>query len=138
MRDYVSEMFDHAFDSYITHGFPSDEVKPISCRKRIRKDPTIKNTDYREFILGNYSLTLVDALDSLVVFNRTEDFVYYSNWLIENLDFDTDVFVSVFEVNIRILGGLLSAHGIQERLQLIPDYNGGLLAKAKDIGDRLA
>jgi hypothetical protein len=103
-------MFDHAFDSYITYGFPADEVKPITCKPRIRKDPTYKNTDYREFVLGNYSLTLVDALDSLIVFNRTEEFVRYSNWLVENLDFDTDVHVSVFEANIRILGGLISAH----------------------------
>ena len=64
-------MFDHAFDGYAQYGFPMDEVKPISCKPRIRSNPNMNNADYKEFILGNFSLTLVDSLDSLVVFNRT-------------------------------------------------------------------
>lgn len=39
----------------------------------------------------------------------------------------------VFETNIRILGGLLSAH----LLATYPGYDGSLLRLAKDLGDRL-
>ena len=132
------EMFDHAFDSYARHGFPADEIKPISCKPRIRMNPNLNNNDYREFILGNFSLTLVDSLDSLVVFNRTDDFIYYSNYLIENLNFDSDLYVSVFETNIRILGGLISAHVLATDLDLIPGYEDGLLHKAEELAQKLS
>ena len=94
----------------------------MSCKPRIRLNPNMNTHDYHEFILGNFSLTLVDSLDSLVVFNRTEDFVYYSNYLIENLDFERDLYVSLFETNIRVLGGLISAHVLAKDLDLIPGY----------------
>jgi hypothetical protein len=37
-----------------------------------------------------------------------------------------------------MLGGLLSAHVLQEKLQLIPNYQGGLLKLAEDLGRRLS
>jgi hypothetical protein len=104
-------MFDHAFTSYTKHAFPADEIYPIKCKPRHRK-ATAKSPskDLHELILGNYSLTMVDALDTLVILNRTDEFVKYATYIMETLSFDRDIFVSVFEVNIRILGGLLSAH----------------------------
>ena len=54
-------------------------------------------------------MTLIDALDSLIVFNRTEDFVYGVFWIKSHIkDFDLDIRVHVFETNIRVLGGLLA------------------------------
>ena len=49
----------------------------------------------------SYSLTLIDALDTLVVMGNHSEFRRVSNLLIETLDFDKDVNVSVFETNIR-------------------------------------
>ena len=52
--------------------------------------------------------------------------------------FDRDVRVSVFESNIRLLGGLLSAHSLLEASpRLVPGYGGGLLGLAVDLGNRL-
>ena len=55
------------------------------------------------------------------------------------LTFDLDVRANVFEMNIRLLGGLLSAHLLAEdtKLGLMPGYEGGLLALALDLGSRL-
>lgn len=55
------------------------------------------------------------------------------------LTFDLDVRANVFEMNIRLLGGLLSAHLLAEdaKLGLMPEYQGGLLGLALDLGSRL-
>ncbi len=59
------------------------------------------------------------------------------------LSFDVDVRVNVFEANIRLLGGLLSAHLLAadpvHGPKLMPEgaYSGGLLDLALDLGKRL-
>ncbi len=52
--------------------------------------------------------------------NRTE-FERVVDLLVKNLDFDKDINVSVFETNIRIIGGLLSSHILSYRLYLSDD-----------------
>lgn len=55
-------------------------------------------------------------------------------------DFNLDSRVSVFEVNIRVLGGLLSAHIIatdKTSPMYMHDYKDELLVLAKDLADRL-
>jgi len=68
-------MFDHSFDSYEKYAFPADEIYPMKCKPKRRSNMSGKVKDYHDLIMGNYSLTLVDSLDSLIVFNRTEKFV---------------------------------------------------------------
>ena len=54
-----------------------------------------------------------------------------------NVSFDIDLRVHIFECNIRLLGGLLSAHVLasDESLDLMDgDYDGGLLTLAEDLG----
>jgi mannosidase alpha-like ER degradation enhancer 3 len=64
-RDEAKEMFSHAYDSYMTYAFPADELMPLSCKGRYRhSEPNRGDVDDA---LGNFSLTLVDTLDSLVV-----------------------------------------------------------------------
>lgn len=57
--------------------------------------------------------------------------------LIEKSNFDSDINVSVFETNIRIVGGLLGAHLMQHRsgATLEPGWpcNGPLLRLAEDV-----
>jgi len=48
-------------------------------------------------------------------------------WLEKNLDFNQDVRVNAFECNIRVLGGLLSAH-------LLAEGDGGSGAQAGGRG----
>ena len=58
--------------------------------------------------LGNFSLTLVDSLDTLAVVGEYDEFERALGLIVENVKFDSDLVVSVFETNIRMIGGLIS------------------------------
>ncbi|EKX45303.1 hypothetical protein GUITHDRAFT_157889 [Guillardia theta CCMP2712] len=118
-------MFYHAYDNYIMHAFPHDELLPLSCS-------FIDN-------FGSYALTLVDSLDMLAVLGNRTEFARAVGLLKKHLSFDKDVQVSVFETNIRVLGGLLSSHLLARdpKLKLMDDYDGFLLKKALELGERL-
>lgn len=53
-------------------------------------------------------MTLVDTLDTLVVVGELNEFERAVRLVVSNVRFDSDFVVSVFETNIRMLGGLLS------------------------------
>lgn len=44
-----------------------------------------------------------------------EEFNKAVDYLTHNISFDADINVSVFETNIRVVGGLLSAHMLSHR-----------------------
>ena len=56
---------------------------------------------------------------SMQVVGEVEEFNKRAKWVWENIQFQKDVNVSVFETNIRVLGGLLTAHLIYGLLQCI-------------------
>lgn len=58
--------------------------------------------------MGGYSLTLIDALSSFVVLGDKEGFEKAVKLVADNVTFDIDAKVQVFEVTIRVLGGLVS------------------------------
>lgn len=86
-------------------------------------------------------MTLVDTLDSLVILGDLEEFESAVRLVIKHVQFDSDIIVSVFETNIRMVGGLLSAHVLAEYIQkeasMMIWYRGELLEMAKDLGYRL-
>ena len=133
-------MFYHGYNSYMEKAYPADELMPLSCRGRYRNSEP--NRGDIDDAMGNFSLTLVDTLDTLVIFNNISEFERGVALLIRDLSFDTDVVVSVFETNIRVLGGLLSGHIFanyirdrwKEHLQW---YKNELLLLAQDLGYRL-
>jgi mannosidase alpha-like ER degradation enhancer 1 len=89
-------------------------------------------------VTGNFSLTLVDSLDTLVVLDDRAGFEDAVRTVIEWVSFDVNTKPQIFETNIRVLGGLLSAHLFATRpgpFQL-PWYRGELLAMAYDLGQR--
>ncbi|KAJ1930846.1 ER degradation-enhancing alpha-mannosidase-like protein 1, partial [Kickxella alabastrina] len=132
------------------HAFPFDELNPITCTGRGRDRMVPKNININD-VLGDYLLTLVDTLDMLAVLGDKEEFANAVAKTIQFLpDFDIDSHVQVFEVTIRMLGGLLSAHIIatdeKDTLGMRLDndkggngtaYNGELLRLARDLGYRL-
>ncbi|TGZ61898.1 hypothetical protein CRM22_007738 [Opisthorchis felineus] len=140
LRDTVKEMFFHGYNNYKNHAFPADELMPLSCKGRYR-DPLNSRGDL-DYTLGNFSLTMIDSLDSLFLFSALDEFESAVRLVLENVSFDTDVDVSVFETNIRILGGLLGAHISALEIQKANSsrmkwYSNELLQMATDIGDRL-
>jgi len=139
LKDEAEDMFFHAYNAYMEVAWPADELMPLSCKGRYRGREAGRG-DIDE-ALGNFSLTLIDSLDTLVVLGRVAEFEDAVLKVIETVRFDTDVVVSVFETNIRIVGGLVSGHVLAEYLRdregLMTWYSGQLLNMALDIGTRL-
>ncbi|KAJ8922355.1 hypothetical protein NQ315_004298 [Exocentrus adspersus] len=116
LREEARDMFYHAYNAYMENAYPADELMPLSCMGRYRG--LTPNRGDIDDSLGNFSLTLIDTLDSLVVLGDLEEFEHAVKLVIKDVSFDNDVIVSVFETNIRVLGGLLSAHILADYLQL--------------------
>ncbi|XP_063056749.1 ER degradation-enhancing alpha-mannosidase-like protein 3 isoform X2 [Engraulis encrasicolus] len=139
LRDQVVEMFDHAYRNYMDHAYPADELMPLTCRGRVRGlEPSRGDVDDA---LGKFSLTLIDTLDTLVLLNKTEEFEAAVRRVLSDVRLDNDIVVSVFETNIRVLGGLLGGHSmavmLREGGRQMQWYEDELLHMAKDLGLRL-
>ena len=50
----------------------------------------------------------MDSLDTMLVMNLQEEFRQAEEWVRDSLSFDIDSDINVFEITIRVLGGLLS------------------------------
>jgi len=139
LMEKAKEMFYHAYTNYMEHAYPADELMPLSCKGRWRTKEN--NRGDMDDVLGNYSLTLIDTMDTLVVLGDLPEFDRAVSKVVASVTFDRDVVVSVFEINIRVLGGLLSGHifaqHFKENSNHLQWYNGELLAMAKDLGYRL-
>ncbi|KAF5396436.1 ER degradation enhancing alpha-mannosidase like protein 2 [Paragonimus heterotremus] len=127
LKERVKQMFYHAYDGYMKHAYPLDELRPLTC-------------DGHD-TWGSFSLTLVDALDTLAVMGNWTEFNHASQLLLKHLDANRDVNVSVFETNIRVVGGLISAHLLSRRsgFQVEPTWpcSGPLLRKAELFASKL-
>ncbi|VDN24747.1 unnamed protein product [Dibothriocephalus latus] len=87
LKERVKRIFYHSYDNYLQHAYPYDELRPLTC-------------DGQD-TWGSFSLTLVDSLDTLVVLGNFTEFRRAVELLLENLDPNKNVNVSVFETNIR-------------------------------------
>ncbi|XKL59628.1 hypothetical protein PGB90_000644 [Kerria lacca] len=105
----------HAWTGYKKYAWGHDHLRPISL------------TYHDWFHLG---LTIIDSLDTLYMMNLTSEFNDAKIWIENKFSFDhySDD-VNLFEVTIRILGGLLSAYHFS--------HDGLFLEKAADLGERL-
>uniref|UniRef100_A0A8D0C8Q7 alpha-1,2-Mannosidase n=1 Tax=Scleropages formosus TaxID=113540 RepID=A0A8D0C8Q7_SCLFO len=99
-RDKIREMMKHAWDSYRQYGWGHNELKPLSKK------------GHSTNIFGNSQMgaTIVDALDTLYIMGLHSEFKEGQEWIQQNLNFSVNAEVSVFEVNIRFIGGLLAAY----------------------------
>nr|XP_020726226.1 ER degradation-enhancing alpha-mannosidase-like protein 3 isoform X4 [Odocoileus virginianus texanus] len=121
------------------HAYPADELMPLTCRGRVRgQEPSRGDVDDA---LGKFSLTLIDSLDTLVVLNKTKEFEDAVRKVLRDVNLDNDVVVSVFETNIRVLGGLLGGHSLaimlKEKGEYMQWYSDELLQMAKQLGYKL-
>ncbi|KAG5833445.1 hypothetical protein ANANG_G00276020 [Anguilla anguilla] len=123
-RDKIREMMKHAWDSYRQYGWGHNELKPLAKK------------GHSTNIFGNSQLgaTIVDALDTLYIMGLHSEFKDGQEWVEQHLDFSGNVEVSVFEVNIRFIGGLLAAYylsgqevfkvkAVQLAEKLLPAFN---------------
>ncbi|EPS95376.1 hypothetical protein FOMPIDRAFT_146232 [Fomitopsis schrenkii] len=138
-RYQVRSLWYHGFDNYMKNAFPLDELRPLSCKGRGPdwEDPINIGTNDVD---GNFSVTLVDVLDTFVVLNDTAGFERAVRNTIDYVQFDIDTKPQVFETTIRVLGGLLSGHLFANQTGQpfhLPWYRGELLDLAHDLGERL-
>lgn len=136
-RERARRIFNHGFNGYMRHAWPKDELMPLSC-KGVSHDPALP--DLVNDVLGNFSLTLIDNLDTLALMGHRKQFRSSVEKVLSTVTFDQDVEVQVFEVSIRVLGGLLSGHLMASDPRSgvsWPGYSGGLLRLAVDVADRL-
>lgn len=91
----VVNAFKHAWKGYKEFAWGHDNLKPISMGSH----------DW--FGLG---LTIVDALDTIYIMDLQEEFDEARNWIDLYLNFNVDRDINLFEVTIRVLGGLMSAY----------------------------
>uniref|UniRef100_A0AAY4DRT7 alpha-1,2-Mannosidase n=1 Tax=Denticeps clupeoides TaxID=299321 RepID=A0AAY4DRT7_9TELE len=123
-RDKIREMMKHAWDSYRQYGWGHNELKPLAKK------------GHSTNIFGNSQMgaTIVDALDTLYIMGLHDEFKDGQEWIEQNLDFSVNAEVSVFEVNIRFIGGLLAAYylsgqevfkvkAVQLAEKLLPAFN---------------
>ncbi|XP_031554360.1 mannosyl-oligosaccharide 1,2-alpha-mannosidase IA-like [Actinia tenebrosa] len=118
-RNFVKKMMKHAWNGYVTYAWGSNELRPIS------------KTGHSASIFGTGSMgaTVVDALSTLYLMDMKEEFERGKKWIALSLNFNQASDVSVFEITIRFLGGLLSAYALSgEEIFKV---------KAKELGDKL-
>jgi Glycosyl hydrolase family 47 len=105
-----------AWAAYRKYAWPHDELLPIT-------------RTYRDFYGESISIAPVDAYSTLKVMGFDDEAKRIESFVVNDLSFRKNSFVKVFEVNIRILGGLLCVYELSG--------NADVLGKARDIGDRL-
>ncbi|HEX9396995.1 MAG TPA: glycoside hydrolase family 47 protein [Burkholderiales bacterium] len=106
----------HAWRGYRDYAWGHDELKPLS------RAPL-------DWYGTPLLLTPVDAQDTLFLLGLQEEAAQSKTLILERLSFDLDISVQVFEVNIRLLGGLLAAYQL--------DGDEAFLTLADDLGRRL-
>ncbi|XP_050099816.1 mannosyl-oligosaccharide alpha-1,2-mannosidase IA isoform X1 [Anopheles aquasalis] len=119
-RNKVKEMMAHAWSNYKLYAWGKNELRPLSKR------------GHSNSIFGSYDLgaTIVDGLDTLYLMGMHREFDEARDWVerkftLENVDAD----LSVFETNIRFIGGFLTCYALTgDRL---------FLEKARYVADKL-
>ena len=102
--------------AYAKYAWPHDDLLPLSRRFSDR---------YGESI----SIAPIDAYSTLKIMGLNGEAKRIEDFVVSDVTFDKDDYVKVFEVNIRILGGLLCMYEMSG--------NGRVLEKARQFGDRL-
>ncbi|XP_043243879.1 mannosyl-oligosaccharide 1,2-alpha-mannosidase IA-like [Amphibalanus amphitrite] len=102
-RDTIKQMMQHAWKGYATYAWGSNELRPVSKR------------GHSAGIFGNRPMgaTIVDAMDTLYIMGMDAEFEEGRRWIADHLDVSKmDSEVSIFEMNIRYVGGLLSCYAL--------------------------
>ncbi len=116
MASRVRQAFLHAWSGYRRYAWSHDDLNPIS------KTP-------HDWYGTSLLMTPVDAFDTMVLMGLAKEAADAKRLILDRLSFDRDVSVQVFEITIRLLGGLLSAYQM--------DGDPGFLRLATDLGNRL-
>ena len=101
----IKEAFEHSWAGYERYAWGKDELMPLS--------------DKANDAWGGFAVTMVDGLDTAIIMGLRNESRRAIEWLDRNLDLNHSHFVSVFEMTIRVLGGLLSAFDLSNDPRLL-------------------
>ncbi|GAB1607422.1 endoplasmic reticulum mannosyl-oligosaccharide 1,2-alpha-mannosidase-like isoform X1 [Argonauta hians] len=110
----VIKAFNHAWSAYQKFAWGHDELRPVS-------------KSYHDWF--GIGLTLIDSLDTMYIMGLHAEFNESRNWVEHHMVLAKNTDVNLFEVTIRVLGGLLSAYHLSG--------DEVFKRKAKELGDRL-
>ncbi|DBB01907.1 TPA: hypothetical protein ACH3X1_000502 [Trebouxia sp. C0004] len=94
-RRRVKEAAAHSWKAYKEHAWGMDELQPIT-------------QDGKES-LGGIGATIVDSLDTLWLMGLKDEFSRAREWVSTSLKCNSSRRISLFETNIRVVGGLIGA-----------------------------
>lgn len=116
MCNKVKAAAQHAWKGYKDYAWGADDLKPLTKTSK---------TWYKKPML----MTPVDAFDTFTLLGLTTEAKEAKDLILAKLDFNIDNDVQVFEITIRLLGGLITAYEL--------DGDKKFLTLAKDLADRL-
>ena len=114
-KEVASETL-RSWQAYKEYAWGHDVLMPLS-------------KSHRDWYTKPLYISPIDAYSTLKLMGFDDEAVEIENYVIDSLDFDVDVDAKIFEINIRILGGLLAMYELSE--------NPKILAKAQDFADRM-
>ncbi|XP_022224401.2 mannosyl-oligosaccharide alpha-1,2-mannosidase IA-like [Drosophila obscura] len=100
-REKVKEMMKFAWDGYAQHAWEHNELN------------SMRGAPHNDSIMGQHKigLSIVDSLDTLYIMDLQEEYNRGYSWVRENFSLDhVDEYLSVSELNVHFVGGLLSMY----------------------------
>jgi ER degradation enhancer, mannosidase alpha-like 2 len=116
MQVRVVDAAKHAWKGYKTYAWGKDDLQPLTR--------TGKNWYKRSLLM-----TPIDSYDTFIMLGMKWEAAEAKKLIFDSLSFDADMDVQVFEIVIRLLGGLISAYEL--------DGDTKFLALAEDLAERL-
>ena len=116
LSDDVKRETLRTWNAYTEYAWPHDNLLPISRK-------------YHDWYAESINMSPIDGYSTIKLMGFNKEASRIENFVVDSLNFDKDIFVKVFEVDIRILGGLLNIYETTG--------NKKVLEKAKDFADRL-
>lgn len=99
MREKVKEMMKFSWDNYKLYAWGKNELRPLT-----------RNGHIGNMFGGLRGASIIDSLDTLYIMGLMEEYNDAKEWVKTSLDLNSNGEASLFEVNIRYVGGLLSAY----------------------------
>jgi predicted alpha-1,2-mannosidase len=116
MAEAVKAEFLHAWNGYLQYARGHDALMPLS-------------RGYRDWYETSMVMTPLDGFDTMLLMGLDGEAAEAKELIMEGLSFDHDFPVQIFEMTIRLLGGLITAYQMDED----PRF----LALATDLADRM-
>jgi hypothetical protein len=116
LTEEIKKEFVRTWEAYKTYAWGHDVLLPIS-------------KSYSDWYEESLHISPIDAYSTMKVMGLDDLAKEVETFVIDSISWDKDLFVKTFEVNIRILGGLLSMY----------QYTGDerILEKTEDFGKRM-